>query len=54
MADKSKAALKRPPPQKPAGKKGFSKAHKYTWEESAKKVVEIYEEVLDKAKSRES
>ncbi len=54
MADKMKAAMKRPPPQKPPGKKGFYKVHKYTWEDSAKKMVKIYEAVLDKAKSRES
>jgi glycosyltransferase involved in cell wall biosynthesis len=53
MANKMIAVLKRPPLQKTLRTNGFHEAHKFTWEDSAKKVAKIYDEVIDQAKGKE-
>ncbi len=46
MANKIVAVLRRPPLQATLCKNGFSEAHKFRWEDSAKNVRKIYEQTL--------
>jgi glycosyltransferase involved in cell wall biosynthesis len=53
MANKMIAVLKRPPLQKTLRTNGFHEVRKFTWEDSAKKIAKIYDEVIDQAKDEE-
>jgi glycosyltransferase involved in cell wall biosynthesis len=53
MANKMLAVLKRPPLKETLRKNGFHEASKFNWEDSAMKVVKIYEEVIAEAQSKE-
>jgi glycosyltransferase involved in cell wall biosynthesis len=46
MANKIVAVLRRPPLQATLCRNGFSEAHKFRWEDSAKNVRKIYEQTL--------
>ena len=54
MANKMIAVLKRPPLQKTLRTNGFREARKLTWEDSAKKIMKIYDEVIDQAQDKEN
>jgi glycogen synthase len=54
MANKMIAVLKRPPLQKTLRKNGFHEASKFTWEESAREITKIYDEVIDQAQGMEN
>ena len=53
MANKMIAVLKRPPLKTTLGKNGFHESHKFNWEDSATKVKNIYEEVIEQSKRKE-
>ena len=53
MANKMIAVLKRPPLKVTLGKNGFHESHKFNWEDSAIKVKNIYDEVIEQSKSKE-
>ena len=53
MANKMLAVLKRPPLKETLRKNGFHEASKFNWEDSAMKVMKIYEEVIVEAQSKE-
>ena len=53
MANKMIAVLKRPPLQKTLRTNGFHEASKFTWEDSAKKIAKIYDEVIAQAQNKE-
>ena len=54
LANKMIAVLKRPPLKVTLGKNGFHESHKFNWEDSAMKVKNIYEEVIEQSKSKET
>jgi glycosyltransferase involved in cell wall biosynthesis len=54
MANKMIAVLKRPPLKVTLGKNGFHESHKFNWEDSAMKVKNIYEEVIEQSQSKET
>ncbi len=53
MANKMIAVLKRPQLKATLSKNGFHESCKFNWEDSAAKVKNIYEEVIEQAKSKE-
>jgi glycogen(starch) synthase len=53
MANKMIAVLKRPQLKANLSKNGFHESCKFKWEDSAMKVKNIYEEVIEQAKSKE-
>jgi glycosyltransferase involved in cell wall biosynthesis len=53
MANKMIAVLKRPSLKATLGKNGFHESHKFNWEDSAIKVKNIYDEVIEQSKSKE-
>ena len=52
MANKMIAVLNRPPLQKTLRTNGFHESHKFSWEDSAKKVAKIYDEVIVQAQNK--
>ena len=54
LANKMIAVLKRPQLKVTLGKNGFHESHKFNWEDSAMKVKNIYEEVIEQSKSKET
>jgi glycosyltransferase involved in cell wall biosynthesis len=54
MANKMIAVLKRPQLKATLGKNGFHESHKFNWEDSAIKVKNIYEEVIEQSKRKET
>jgi glycogen synthase len=53
MANKMIAVLKRPQLKTTLSKNGFHESNKFKWEDSAAKIKNIYEEVIEQAKSKE-
>jgi glycosyltransferase involved in cell wall biosynthesis len=54
MANKMIAVLKRPQLKATLSKNGFHESYKFKWEDSAIKVKNIYEEVIEQSKSKET
>jgi glycogen(starch) synthase len=54
MANKMIAVLKRPQLKMTLGKNGFHESRKFNWEDSAVKVKNIYEEVIEQSKRKET
>jgi glycosyltransferase involved in cell wall biosynthesis len=54
MANKMIAVLKRPQLKTTLGKNGFHESLKFNWEDSATKVKNIYEEVIEQSKRKET
>jgi len=54
MANKMIAVLKRPPLQKTLRTNGFHEVRKFTWEDSAKKIMKIYDDVIAQAQDKEN
>ena len=54
MANKMIAVLKRPQLKVTLGKNGFHESHRFNWEDSAMKVKNIYEEVIEQSQSKET
>jgi glycogen synthase len=54
MANKMIAVLKRPQLKATLSKNGYHESHKFHWEDSAAKIKSIYEEVIEKSKSKET
>jgi glycogen(starch) synthase len=54
MANKMIAVLKRPQLKTTLGKNGFHESLKFNWEDSAAKVKNIYEEVIEQTKRKET
>jgi glycogen synthase len=54
MANKMIAVLKRPQLKTTLSKNGFHESNKFNWEDSAAKIKNIYEEVIEKSKSKET